>query len=228
MREHRERGFPASIVAFSMVFGPNNILPDREQRMFIRLARGRKVLIPGTGTTVGQIGHVDDEARALRMMMMNTNTFGKRYNLTGGDLYTDLGYVDTFARVVGVEAEKVFLPHELMDDLWNGRVRTGGAPMKAHINIRSSTRDSQAHFHQLQRLLQRIAPHLHHWDRNVFFSIDRLKQDIGWEPEYCFEGAVQQTWDWMVAEGLHESLDFDYSFEDDLLERLGAPDKTRS
>ena len=46
-REHRERGFPATVVALSMVFGPNNILPDREQRMFVRLLRGRKVLIPG-------------------------------------------------------------------------------------------------------------------------------------------------------------------------------------
>jgi nucleoside-diphosphate-sugar epimerase len=222
LRAHRERGFPASIAAFSMVFGPNNILPDREQRMFIRLCRGRKVLIPGSGTTLGQIGHVDDEARALRMMMMNTNTFGKRYNLTGRELYSDEGYVDTFARVLGVEAEKVFLPHELMDDLWAGRVRVGGAPMKANITIRTSAPDSQAYLFQLQRILQRIAPHLHHWDRNVFFSVDRLKGDVGWEPEYSFEGAVQQTWDWMVSEGLHESLEFDYSFEDELLERIAG------
>jgi len=41
LREHRERGFPATVAAFSMVFGPHNIIPDREQRMFVRLARGR-------------------------------------------------------------------------------------------------------------------------------------------------------------------------------------------
>ena len=106
-----------------MVFGPHNILPDREQRMFIRLLRGRPVLIPGDGTTVGQVGHVDDQARALRMLMGNSRTFGRRYNLTGGDAYTDEGYVDTFAQVLGVAPRKVFVPAPLMDDLYAGRVR---------------------------------------------------------------------------------------------------------
>ncbi|MGH8311421.1 MAG: NAD-dependent epimerase/dehydratase family protein, partial [Steroidobacteraceae bacterium] len=101
LREHRERGFPATIAAFSMVFGPNNIIPDREQRMFVRLVRGRPVLIPGDGTTLGQVGHVDDEARALRMMAGRSVTFGRRYNLTGADMFSDEGYVDTCARVVG-------------------------------------------------------------------------------------------------------------------------------
>src|SRR5262249_35827238 len=91
LREHRERGFPATIAACSMVFGPNNIIPDREQRMFVRLARGRPVLVPGDGTTLGQVGHVDDEARALRMMAGRPVTFGRRYNLTGGDMFSDEG-----------------------------------------------------------------------------------------------------------------------------------------
>ena len=79
IREHRERGFPATTVAFSMVFGPHNILPDREQRMFVRLRRGRPVLIPGDGTTLGQVGHVDDQARALRLLMGNPKTSGPAY-----------------------------------------------------------------------------------------------------------------------------------------------------
>jgi nucleoside-diphosphate-sugar epimerase len=58
------------------------------------------------------VGFVEDEARALRTMMGNPRTFGRRYNLTGGDLFSDEGYVDTFASVVGVEPEKVFVPAE--------------------------------------------------------------------------------------------------------------------
>ena len=48
LHEHRSNGFPATIVPFSMVFGPNNIIPEREQRMFSRLLAGRPVLIPAT------------------------------------------------------------------------------------------------------------------------------------------------------------------------------------
>ena len=66
-----------------MVMGPRNLVPDREQRMFIRLLQGREVLIPGHGAALGQICYVDDQARALRMLMGNPITFGKRYNVTG-------------------------------------------------------------------------------------------------------------------------------------------------
>ncbi len=221
IREHRENGFPSTIVAFSMVFGPHNILPDREQRMFIRLLRGRKVLLPGDGTTVGQVGHVYDEARALRMLMANPTCFGRRYNLTGADCFTDEGYVDTIASVMGVEADKVFVPAELMDDLYAGRVTLGGAPVEAHVDIRTTrTDDRAARLFQLQRMLQRLAPHLHHWNKSVFFGIERLKRDVGWEPEYSFRGAVEQTWEWMRSEGLDRTRDFDFSGEDELLERI--------
>jgi len=222
LREWRERGFPATIVAFSMVFGPNNILPDREQRMFVRLHRGRPVLIPGDGTTLGQVGHVEDEARALRMLMQNPRTFGRRYNLTGADYYSDEGYVDTFAAVLGVEPRKVFLPAELMDDLCEGRIAATGGPLQVNIDIRATeTQARERRLFQLQRILQRLAPHLHHWNRSALFSIERLKQDVGWRPEYTFRSAVEQTWDWMQAERLHETRDFDFAFEDELLRRLG-------
>ena len=48
-----------------------------------------------------------------------------------------------------------------------------------------------------------------------------LSHDIGWKPEYTFKSAVEHTWDWFQAEGLHETRDFDFAFEDQLLERLG-------
>ena len=222
VREHRENGFPASLTAYSMVFGPRNIIPEREQRMYMRLLAGRKVLIPGDGTTVGQIGHVEDEARALCAMMQNPKTFGRRYNLTGADCYTDEGYVDTFAEVVGVAPEKVFMPPELMDDLWAGRVALDGKPMKVKVDTRSGRDPRGARLFQLQRIMQRIAPHLHHWNRSVFFSIEQLKRDTGWRPEYTFQSAVEQTWEWMQSEGLDKTLEFDFGFEDDLLARLGA------
>jgi len=55
----------------------------------------------------------------------------------------------------------------------------------------------------------------------VFFSIDRLKRDVGWEPQFTFRGAVEQTWEWMRAERLHETLNFDFEVEDELIKRVG-------
>jgi nucleoside-diphosphate-sugar epimerase len=191
--------------------------------MFVRLKQGRRVLLPGDGTTLGQVGHVYDEARALRMLMGNARTFGRRYNLTGADCFSDEGYVDTFAEVMGVEVEKVYIPADLMDDLYAGRVQLGGGALQANVDIRTVRKDDRgAALFQLQRILQRLAPHIHHWNRSVFFGIDRLRRDVGWEPEYSFRGAVEQTWEWMCQEGLHETRAFDFSGEDALLERIGA------
>lgn len=223
LEAHRMRGFPASIVAFSMVFGPHNIIPDREQRMFMRLKARRKVMIPGRGTTLGQIGHVYDEARALRMMMQKPATFGRRYNLTGGDAFTDDGYVDTFAEVMGIGAdcvEKVRIPPAMMDDIYAGRVPLTDQPVSVRADTRSGDDPRAQSLFQINRIIQRIAPNIHHWDRNVIFSIDRLKQDAGWQPEYTFRGAVEQTWEWMQSTGRDESLSFDFTFEDRLIERI--------
>src|SRR5690606_8910249 len=64
LAEHRRHGLPATIVRFPMVFGPNNMVLDREVRMFSRLLAGRPVLVPGDGTALGMVSWVDDQAEA--------------------------------------------------------------------------------------------------------------------------------------------------------------------
>jgi nucleoside-diphosphate-sugar epimerase len=230
LRRHRTEGFPATIVPFSMVFGPHNGLADREQRMFARLLSGRPVLIPGDGTTLGQVGHVDDQARALRMMMGNPVTFGKRYNLTGGQYHSDNGYVDTFARVVGLEPERVHVSAAVMDALWDGELEVefgsaGGSRFDIRRSAEERARERQSlatRRFRLAMLVQRLAPNVHRWNRSVVFSVDRLKRDVGWAPEYSFEGMVEQTYEWFRRAGLHETLRFDWTFEDQLLDHLGS------
>ena len=51
----------------------------------------------------------------------------------------------------------------------------------------------------------------------MVFSVDRLRADIGWAPEYNLAGMVDHVYRWMVAEGLDESLDLDFTFEDQIL-----------
>ena len=193
MRAFRQRRFPMSVARFSMVFGPDNGILDREQRMFVRLLRGRKILVPGHGTTLGQVGHVDDEARAMRVMALNPRTYGEIYNVTGKDYFSDEGYVDTCARAVGVDADKVFVPAEVMDEI---------AP-------------------EMRRpLIQRLAPYIHRWDESTVFGMAKLQDHIGYEPFYTFESAVEQTYEWFMANGLDKQREYDFSEEDGLIARL--------
>jgi len=176
-----------------MVFGPDNGIIDREQRMFMRLLKGRQILIPGRGTTLGQIGHVDDEARALRMMALNHKTYGEIYNVTGRDYFSDEGYVDTIAEAVGVEPQKVFVPTPMMD--------------AASPEVR-------------RPLIQRLAPYIHRWDQSTVFGVGKLKDHIGYEPFYTFQTAVEQTYEWFMSKGLDKERDYDFSKEDELISQL--------
>jgi nucleoside-diphosphate-sugar epimerase len=219
LREWRENRFPCSIVPFSMVMGAGNILPDREQRMFQRILRNRPILIPGNGRTIQQIGHAEDQARALRMMLCKPITYGQRYNLTGGDYFTQEGYVDTFARILDREVEKVFIPAAMMHALWSGDLEITLPTTQSKADIRSGARPPQVEINRfmLTMLVQQIAPNIHYWDRNVIFSVEKLRRDVGWEPELTFPAAVERTWRWYQAAGLPETQEFDFSFEDELI-----------
>ncbi len=226
--QYRTNGFPASVVPFSMVLGPNNIIADREQRMFQRLLLGRPVLIPGDGTTLSQIGHVEDGAAAMRMMMLQPQTFGKRYNLTGRDYWSDEAYVDVCAELAGVTPRKVFVPAPVMDELYAGqeeqstarqatpRMSQSGDSAAATITARGPQNVD------VRGLIQRLAPNIHHWNDSTFFSIERLRDDVGFWPAYTFRTGMEQTYDWFRREKLDESLQFDFSWEDNLIKRLGA------
>ncbi len=218
-REWRQNRFPASVVAFSMVMGAHNILPDREQRMFQRILQNRPILIPGNGRMLQQVGHADDQARALRMLLGEPRSFGERYNLTGADYFSQEGYVDTFGRVVDREPEKVFIPASLMEDLWQGRVELELPEAQAKVDIRTTTKISPVMINRfmLTMLVQQIAPHIHHWDRSALFGVDKLRRDCGWEPELSFPRTVERTWRWYQSEGLAENQRFDFGFEDELI-----------
>jgi len=222
VRAHRERGFPATVAALTMVFGPRNILPEREQRMFVRLRDRRPVLVPGDGTTVGQVIPVEDEARALVSMMQVPRTFGRRYNVAGVDCFTDHGYVDTLAEVVGVEPEKVSIPPAIMDRIYDGRIPLGDRPVRSLADVRTRQGDRATSRFQMNRLMQRLAPNLHPWNRSLFFTTARLREDTGWRPEIPLRSAAESTWAWMRAEGLDRRLEFDFAFEDRLLEQVRA------
>lgn len=223
---HRARGFPSTTVLLSMVFGPHNALPDREQRMFTRLETGRPVLIPGDGSTEGIVGHVDDQSRALVALLGVEESFGRRFNCTGTDPHTDTRYVDVFADVVGLQPERVEVPAAVMDDLWDGRIelgRAGGSRPTMDIRPTAAALDRalpHAHRFQLANLTQRLQPNIHRWDTDVVFSVEALRAATGWSPQYDFPAAVEHTYRWWVDTDWGSGLEYDFGWEDDILARV--------
>ncbi len=225
---HEDHGFPATSVPFSMVFGPHNMISAREQAMFRRLVDSRPVLMTGDGTTLLQVGHVDDQARALEQMMGRDITLGRRYNLTGKEYVTRNRYVAGLAAAAGVSKVDVRpIPPAIMDDLWTGETLVelgesngvGLATRSTSEGTRQSTKSSGRQRFQLAQLVQHLAPNIHHWNRSTIFSIDRLRNDIGWEPEHTFASMAEDTFRWWQGSGLAETP-ADWTFEDNIIELL--------
>ena len=58
--------------------------------------------------------------------------------LTGREWFTDEGYVDTVAAVLGVEPKKVFVPAPVMDALWDGELTLESGDTSIGFDIRTS------------------------------------------------------------------------------------------
>lgn len=233
---HADHGFPATSVPFSMVFGPRNMIAAREQAMFRRLVDRRPVLVPGDGTTLLQLGHVDDQARALEMMMGKDVTFGRRYNLTGKEFVTRNGYIAALAAAAGASSVDVLpIPHALMEDLWTGEILlelgenrgVGLAVRSTNEAARPASQSRGRQRFQLSQLVQHLAPNIHHWNQSTVFSIDRLRADIGWQPEHTVESMAEDTFRWWHDSGRADAA-VDWSFEDDIIELVGRAPASRA
>ena len=222
---HAELGFPATSVPFSMVVGPHNAMTDREQRMFKRLIDGRRVLIPGDGSTLLQLGDVGDQSRALVAMMGQLQTFGRRYNLTGAHPLTRNEYVATISGIVGREAEVRFVPDNLMEDLWTGRRPVDIGPPSGTLDVRPSSPDKpedpramlRTRFLLCLNLIQQLAPNIHWWDQDTVFGINRLRSDIGWVPTETTESMLDRAYRWW-----HDSGGVDFAYDWDAEDRILA------
>jgi nucleoside-diphosphate-sugar epimerase len=170
------------------------------------------------------VGYVEDHAEALCMIMRRPQTFGQRYNLTGAQCFTDEGYVDIFAEVTGTEADKRFIPNDLMDRLWDGDIEASmGRPSTANVDIRPSeperaARSAAMQKWQLATLIEKAQPNLHRWNQNLVLSIEKAARDIGWRPRHSFPQAVERTFAWFQEAQVAQHAHFDFTFEDAILE----------
>ena len=112
-----------------------------------------------------------------------------------------------------------------MDALYDGELLLELDGVESHQNVRTASSGlagGQENLAYLQQVIQRLAPYIHRWNQSTVFSVDRLRRDIGWEPDYTFRAAVEQTYEWYRAVGLFEARDFDFRWEDALLAQLRA------
>ena len=119
LRAWREQGFPATIIRPSLTYGPSQIpiingswqhpwtIPDR-------IRRGKKIIVPGDGTSLWVLTWNGDFARGLVGLLGREETLGHAFHITSDEVLTWNQIVQELGRALGVEPNIVHIPSDLI------------------------------------------------------------------------------------------------------------------
>ena len=114
MEEHRTSGFPVTIVRPSLTYGDANIPYvmnhwSASWTLIDRMRKGKRVIVPGDGTSLWVITHNSDFARGITGLMGNKKAIGEAYHITSDEVLTWDTILDQIAEAAGVKPQKVYI-----------------------------------------------------------------------------------------------------------------------
>jgi nucleoside-diphosphate-sugar epimerase len=119
MREYRESGFPITIVRPSLTYGDTQIVlaVNNWQKPYTavdRMRRGKKVIVPGDGSSLWVVTHNSDFAQGLVGLLGSSQAIGHAFHITSDEVLTwDQIYTLT-ARAAGVEPRIVHIASDFL------------------------------------------------------------------------------------------------------------------
>ncbi len=121
MSAYHTLSFPVTIVRPSYTYSEKmipHIFNSRKCRYTIvdRMMRGKKVIVPGDGTSLFTITHSSDFARGLVGLVGNLNAIGEVFHITSDDVYTWDQITNIIAEEAGTKADILHVPSDLICD----------------------------------------------------------------------------------------------------------------
>ncbi len=112
MRAHREVGFPVTIVRPSLTYGDTQVPLavnswERPYTAIARMRAGKKVIVPGDGTSLWTITHNSDFATGLVGLLGHRAAIGQAFNIMSDEVLTWDAIYGQVAAAAGVEARLV-------------------------------------------------------------------------------------------------------------------------
>ena len=119
MQAYRDRGFPVTIVRPSLTYGPSQIPLcvgswRHPYTVIDRMKTGRKIIVPGDGTSLWVLTWNGDFARGFQGLLGNERAIGQAYHITSDEVLTWDQIYREVGRAVGVEPEIVHVPSDLI------------------------------------------------------------------------------------------------------------------
>ena len=119
MKAYREEGFPIAIVRPSLTYGDTQIPLavnswPKPYTIVDRMRRGKKVIVPGDGTSLWVITHNRDFAKGLVGLLGHRQSIGNAFHITSDEVMCWDQFYRIAAEAAGAEAQLVHIPSDFM------------------------------------------------------------------------------------------------------------------
>jgi len=118
-KAYREEGFPITIVRPSLTYGETQIPLavnswPRSYTIVDRMRRGKKVIVPGDGTSLWVITHNSDFAKGLVGLLGHRQAIGEAFHITSDEAMCWDQFYRLTAEAAGVDAKLVHIPSDFL------------------------------------------------------------------------------------------------------------------
>ncbi len=122
MGKYRSEGFPVTIVRPSHTYGDTSVPVALHGKngcfsVLERIRNGRKVIVPGDGTSLWTVTHNTDFARAFVGLMGNAHALGETYQITSDESLTWNQIYEIIGSALGVKPRLVHIPSDALVSL---------------------------------------------------------------------------------------------------------------
>jgi len=119
MEAYQNDGFPATIIRPSLTFG-DGIVPyvmtswSHPWSLIDRMRKGKRIIVPGDGTSLWTITHNTDFAKGIVGLMGNPKTIGEAFHITSDEVLTWETIGRQMADEIGVQWNPVHISSEFI------------------------------------------------------------------------------------------------------------------
>lgn len=178
---NKKRDFPVTIVRPSHTYDDTLLPTDWGYTVIDRMKRGKKIIIPGDGTSIWVMTQSSDFAVGFCSLLGNQAAIGEAFHITSDELLNWNQIYQTMAKELGVILRYVHIPSDFIAKYDEGM----GANLlgdKAHSVIFDNSK------------IRKLAPH---FKAKVPFNVG-IKQVLSWYAQYKTRQVVDREIDALI------------------------------